>query len=157
MEESRIMLCNAKLIDEGVKRCETSVLIVECDENDFRASLPRLYNELWDAALVHNKLKLDCRVVSATRTARQTSAGTTTTLDKTTIEADNLPSEVLKYERELKDFVLYDNPNHALPPPASVKTVALGGTFDRLHNGHKKLLTIAIEAAGGGGGGGGHE
>jgi hypothetical protein len=42
---------------------------------------------------------------------------------------------------DLADVIFLDNP--CSPPPLLLRRIAIGGTFDRLHCGHKKLLTAA--------------
>jgi cytidyltransferase-like protein len=129
--ESHRMVINAKLVDEAVKRCATAILYVET--SDVRATVAALYNDLWDAALCHKKAPLDCRVVQSGQCPDPGAA---------VISADTL-RDLLTDERSMP-YVLYDNPLQRLP---RLETVALGGTFDRLHNGHKKLLSVAMQVA----------
>ena len=160
--ESHRIVINAKLIDEAVKRCSTPVLFVETDEA--RSHLPALYNDLWDAALCHKKTSLDCRVVDVSSTApasRDISVKRAKKSDVTVINMDSL-ADILVDELKMP-YCLYDNPRQALP---KLPVVAMGGTFDRLHNGafcifakgvcltsskivsgHKKLLSVALQVA----------
>ena len=123
--ESHRLVINAKLVDEAVKRCETHVLLVETE--DARSNLPSLYNDLWDACLCHKKVSLDCRVVtpelpSVKRVASSAQAPI--------FSAESLADVVL--DEAAMAYFLFDNPRQALP---KLPVVALGGTFDRLHNG----------------------
>jgi len=129
--ESHRLVISAKLVDEAVKRCDTAVLLVEA--YDTRSTLHALYNDLWDAAVCHKKTALDCRVVPTNVETRQAAEGQVLDLDAL--------SGVLVDELTMP-FILFDNPRQPLP---KLDVVALGGTFDRLHNGHKVLLSVAMQ------------
>ena len=153
-KESLRILLNAKLVDECIKMIPTgedgvfTSLTVKVHTDEFRKVLPNLYNELWDAALVHKKTKLDVAVHENDGMVEKNVIyyNASKEIDGTCNEQGQSLSLSLSDELKLasSSFLLYDNTQQVLP---KLKKIALGGTFDRIHNGHKKLLTIALHCA----------
>lgn len=141
--ESHRLVINSKLIDVAVSLCDSPRLDVWILETDARNCLSTQYNHVWDCLLVHQKVrKVDARIVFKLdeRSKVVWSAG----LD---VHPQSHPSATslrshLEDEVRMK-FVLYDNPQDRSGFLQS--HVAMGGTFDQLHPGHKKLLLIAVQ------------
>jgi len=164
-------VANAKLLQLAVKRCSRRLLVAfpagatgidgAARDTFVRDQLPALYNELWDLALDADKTSLDCVVLLepvASFLERGSAAGADAvevvwsagpTISSCTPDAElQMAKADLRVESlgdELQEelfgvsYVLYDNINERLPQFAKV---AVGGTFDHFHNGHKKLLSI---------------
>jgi cytidyltransferase-like protein len=157
--ESHRWLINAKLVEVAIQKCTTNALDVLISPLDLRGQISNLYNDLWDAQLMHNKTYLTCRII--------TTKDLTTTIQYETIfnigsqfhqgcivmdDLGNNQQHTTKItllhesimEELLVPYILYDNPSQPLP---HLRKIALGGTFDRMHNGHRKLLTVAAAVA----------
>jgi len=150
--ESAALTINAKLIVLAVKEASSRLVVCFSDSKGqtFRRDMPRLYNELWDACMDAGKFNLDTVVLeddSASIIGRDQSitvvlnAGPeidTCAMKSSTIKLKSLDFD-LQEEANGVRYHLFDNPAEELPV---FKKVAVGGTFDHFHNGHKKLLSI---------------
>lgn len=144
--ESRRRVINNKLLDLAIAQCKTNRLDVLISAQNSREAIPQLYNDIWDGQLVHDKAQtLDARVVFDANLT-QTTIVLTAPLAIFPTSLKFASKQYLECQLEANtDYVLYDNPQHT--DKFSQPEVALGGTFDRLHGGHKKLLSIALECA----------
>ncbi|KAH9247021.1 hypothetical protein BASA81_015359 [Batrachochytrium salamandrivorans] len=148
--ESRRRVVNNKLLDLAIKQCQTTTLKVLLHSSESRQVLSQLYNDIWDGQLVHGKAKsLDVQVVFDSATLNNNHHVwfmAPITIFPTSASSNGVKGEVLDVDLEANtDLVLYDNP---LDVARFIHAhVALGGTFDQLHAGHKKLLTVALESA----------
>jgi len=170
--KSAIILANNKLLELAIEKCETTLFVTYTggqqstnavdDPMSLRIQMPEIYNVLWDFCMDQNKLDLDCRVLMNTEDFKDKSSvikenqvtliiNSGLEIDTACLQSKDLPSsvQVVTFQDQLKDFVagdryvLYDN-YHARPMP-KYQHLCLGGTFDQLHNGHKKLLTVGIQ------------
>ena len=135
---------------------------VICDNNSSKMHvlkyISELYSRLWDEMVFRNKVLLEC-VVFHDSQASDNSRRVMLRMHENEIEmvyvaktyepSDNdirrdLGLNSLKVERVLfaadcSGMIFVDCEDQILP---QFDIVALGGTFDRLHNGHRKLLSI---------------
>ncbi|GBG25113.1 Phosphopantetheine adenylyltransferase [Hondaea fermentalgiana] len=164
---------NARLLVEAVRETSKKLFVVfsgqgddagKTDQEDLtRRYMPTLYNELWDAALETGQTGLDFVVLLGSTSldaflksdagsgvevifnagikidkAAATSAPSSATGGAVAVRSLD---EKLQEEAFGVSFVLYDNASDSL---GQYRKVAVGGTFDHFHGGHKKLLAICI-------------
>jgi len=145
--ESHRTVINAKMLDLAIKQCATKRLDVLIKENEARELTPGLYNDIWDCLLVHGKAaSLEVRIVFRLQEGIQETQIVSAGIryhPLSPARASSLESLIREEAETL--YVLYDNPRQV--QSYTRKRVALGGTFDRLHVGHKKLLSIALQCA----------
>lgn len=105
-----------------------------------------IYATLWDVMLDTDNTQLDCRVYTSTEVVERISKSVEVVLcDKysSTMELCQDAVQMSSYVDSCTDrytYVFVDTPAQVL---RQYQRVALGGTFDNFHNGHKRLLTIA--------------
>lgn len=164
-QDSRVMLVNNKLVELAIKACTEKLYITYTEnlpESFLRTVVPEVYNTVWDMCIHWGKMELECIVLHPgiqqmkdkwdvlKENEVEVVMNVGKRLDKHAIGLDEAPSfkgDVVSLEENLKSilegspFVLYDNPSDKLP---KCPVVALGGTFDNLHNGHRNLLSVAL-------------
>jgi cytidyltransferase-like protein len=120
--------------------------------------ISELYSRLWDEMVFRNKVLLDCVVFHDSPTSagarRDMLKSHEVDIEMAYVAKAYIPSDdeirrdlglgSLKIERvifaaDCSDMIFVDCEDQILP---QFDIVALGGTFDRLHNGHRKLLSI---------------
>jgi len=169
--ESAVLLANNKLLEIGIQQAEEKLLVtytggqLSSDDVDdsfsLRNQMPDIYNVLWDFCLAQDKIELDCRVFMNTSEFKSKAAiikenkvqlviNAGTLIDSACLARSALPKSVnlMETSKDLMDYVgrdrymLYDH--YLTNPMPKYEIICLGGTFDQLHNGHKKLLTVAM-------------
>ena len=164
-QDSRVMLVNNKLVELAIKACTEKLYITYTEplpDSFMRTVVPEVYNTLWDMCIHWGKMHLECVVLHPgiqqmkdkwdilKENEVELVMNVGKRLDKHVISKGESPSfkgDVVSVEAQLKTiiegspFILYDNPSDKLP---KVPVVALGGTFDNLHNGHRNLLSVAL-------------
>ena len=174
---TRVAAGNDRLLGAAVKNAaalhrdiRNVTLWVIAERMRGRSCLSRLYDALWDLSLDAGCVGLDCRVSMDSLSDNDNSATSAALLPGVsrivfavgsgvaydTFDPRSLPA--LQAERglgalefievdgsgEFGSYHLYDNPSDEYPPGDHV---LLGGTFDHMHNGHKKLLSVAADSS----------
>jgi len=164
---SAVQVINVRLLQEAIARACKAVFVIFSGQGaagDYvltRSDMPRLYDELWDLALESGKLHLDCvvipgsialedflknprgkevdLVVNAGREIDQkATSGPSVCSSSATVQSIG---NSLQEEAFGVPYVLYNNQEDQI---GTFEKLAVGGTFDHFHNGHKKLLTICM-------------
>jgi len=168
------LLHNDNIITKAVKEVSDSLYVyILADNNTPKGTVSEyisdVYSRLWDEMLLlDNKLKLNCYVVgdiyeagyiSRQQTYAIPSLEAVYTCDINTATEyitsritpgglSNMIIEDTKVVQESTNFFgekiyYYDAIGEKYP---KYKRVAVGGTFDNIHNGHRKLLTLAASS-----------
>eukprot|EP00924_Labyrinthula_sp_SR-Ha-C_P002283 augustus_masked-scaffold_19-processed-gene-6.12-mRNA-1 protein AED:0.19 eAED:0.19 QI:0/-1/0/1/-1/1/1/0/292 len=148
-KEGKVLLINFCLIDKCIAKIDSSASLHVvfdfhgAEENEkrefFQKNLTRYSNHMHDCCLTHGKSKLDCSLMFSVLEDNTTVMFTGE--ESEGLNKISLFSEI-KHILELK-FYVFDTCSRSL----AFDNVVLGGTFDRLHLGHKKLLSASLMCA----------
>mmetsp|Transcript_8451 Transcript_8451/g.13711 ORF Transcript_8451/g.13711 Transcript_8451/m.13711 type:complete len:315 (-) Transcript_8451:1051-1995(-) len=160
--KSKCMVVNDKMLTQVIKRVRKRLYICysggKVETAFIRENLARLYNDLWDAALDADNLGVECSVLMACdqlgdlETLLRSEEGkcvdvifnagpridSLALVGREGYKVESL-EDCLQEEAFGVPYILYDNIEDSLP---EFSKVAVGGTFDHFHNGHRKLLSI---------------
>ena len=167
------VLENDIIIQKVLPFLKTSLIIYVCVANSQQTNrsavceyISSLYSRLWDEMLQQDALDLNCVVIGDVDGAQFTkrnelyaqpnlsaifSYSTDVLSDEVHLVRDSLKLSNIplintrtflqETYRSINNVYFFDDINSTLLPVFS--KASLGGTFDRLHNGHRKLLTLA--------------
>jgi cytidyltransferase-like protein len=167
IKNSYLLMEHDNLINKVVKEISDTLYVVVTNENsqeltEINQYISELYERLWDEMMSANNLQLKCYVVSNSYGNFQSFHDLCKLVAVDILYTTN--SKSLEYvnnvnkEREIKPLkvnytditknsidkfnkIYFFEQNDKIP---NYNIVSLGGTFDHLHNGHRKLLTLAL-------------
>jgi len=164
---SYLMVAHDNLISEVVKEISDTLYVIVTNENsqqvnDVNQYISELYERLWDEMMNANNLQLKCYVMSNNYDNFQSLNDLCklrevdilyTTNSKSLEFVNNLNKEreskqlKVSYTDTKQNSIDDNNEIYFFEQKGKMPTyniVSLGGTFDHLHNGHRKLLTLAL-------------
>ena len=162
-----ITIVNDEILSHAISHTQSAIYVYVCastttpNKSSRQAALvytSHVYSKLWDELVHLKKMHIQCYVTSSSLVPSPTSFfkhGSLQTLYGNKVNH----SELITSLNTNSNIIIQDTSTFYQVTPSSSRTfylddvnepvpvyskVALGGSFDQLHNGHRKLLTLAI-------------
>lgn len=155
------LLMNDNILSYVIKNTEKSIVVYLQPNEELESQnkqevmhyMSNIYSELWDEMVHLKRLNLQCYVTSSEihkSSYLQTSSFDAIYLNETRykdmIEVLSIQNKIVFEDISKFDIQISENKLYFFDTFDSIPTykrVAVGGSFDQLHNGHRKLLTYA--------------